>query len=204
MSAQRQALRNRPHVRPDQDARYANRPSAGIGRRVHRTRKDEIGPEPQPNVAPRYGSGDRESRAPGREAIDHVPGEMIAHPVDDSIELREGRFQAGSGGGLAAERGTEERGERDRSHAGNFAPCPGAGIWRRGEHPMRRGEPQASPISTDQPSGAQVVPSGWNENFWPPTLASYISPPLATVNTATPAEYLALADAPSAAATALT
>src|SRR5580765_8593144 len=40
-------------------------------------------------------------------------------------------------------------------------------------------------------------------NFWPPTLASAISPFFASVNTATPCEYFASFEAPSAAATAL-
>jgi hypothetical protein len=40
-------------------------------------------------------------------------------------------------------------------------------------------------------------------NFCPPILASYMSPPLACVKTATALRYLALADAPEATATAL-
>src|SRR5262245_53733455 len=49
--------------------------------------------------------------------------------------------------------------------------------------------------------------AGWAKgaklNFCPPTLASYIRPPLAAVNTATPFWNLALADAPDLSATAL-
>src|ERR1041384_7052655 len=45
--------------------------------------------------------------------------------------------------------------------------------------------------------------SGVKVNFCPPTLASNINPLLGTVNTTTPCWYFALADFPSAAATAL-
>lgn len=46
--------------------------------------------------------------------------------------------------------------------------------------------------------------NGSKPNFWPPTLASNMRPPLPVVKTATPFWYLAFADAPLAAATALT
>ena len=50
---------------------------------------------------------------------------------------------------------------------------------------------------------AYFFPNGSKANFWPPTLASNMRPPLPVVKTATPFSYLALADASFAAATAL-
>lgn len=51
---------------------------------------------------------------------------------------------------------------------------------------------------------AYFFANGSKPNFWPPTLASNMRPPLPVVKTATPFWYLAFADAPFAAATALT
>jgi hypothetical protein len=51
---------------------------------------------------------------------------------------------------------------------------------------------------------AYFFPKDSKPNFWPPTLASAIRPPLPWVKTATPSWYLASFDAPAEAATALT
>src|SRR4029450_7075338 len=50
---------------------------------------------------------------------------------------------------------------------------------------------------------AYFFPNASKLNFWPPTLASNMRPPLPVVKTATPFWYLAFADAPLVAATAL-
>src|SRR5580704_7356163 len=102
----------------------------------------------------------------------------------------------------------------DSPYDGDWQPCARQTTARQNTTSRMRASSPAAPapgygagVNTHRDGasrGCQLVSLGWKLNFCPPMLASYIKPPLATVNTATPALYLALAEAPSAAATALT
>jgi len=65
------------------------------------------------------------------------------------------------------------------------------------------GMPEVGVSAMRMALAAYFFPNGSKANFWPPTLASNMRPPLPVVKTATPFSYLALADASFAAATAL-
>src|ERR1700687_1873951 len=65
------------------------------------------------------------------------------------------------------------------------------------------GKRRVGPSRIAQPLTAYFFPNGSKPNFWPPTLASNMRPPLPVVKTATPFWYLAFVDAPLVAATAL-
>jgi hypothetical protein len=65
------------------------------------------------------------------------------------------------------------------------------------------GKHRVGPSRIAQPLTAYFFPNGSKPNFWPPTLASNMRPPLPVVKTATPFWYLTFVDAPLVAATAL-